>query len=280
MAAILDAEALGHRDLDALDVVAVPDRLEHRVGEPQVEQLLEAHLPQEVVDAQELRLVDHRVQLGSERARGGEVVAERLLDDDARVLGEPGRGEALDDRAEQERRDLEVEDGRLGALDRLADARVRRRVAEIALDVGEPGREAREDVLDRASRRFPRCTPRACSRSLSIVQSFTATPTIGHRSSPRCSSRYSERKVMTFARSPVIPKTTNASACRGASVMAASVRSSLRVSWDPHVSDVAATSSSSDGSTTMRPARSCVNPVHVQSINAFARSSPFDNSAR
>ena len=36
----LDAEALGHRDLDALDVVAVPDRLEQRVREAQVEDLL------------------------------------------------------------------------------------------------------------------------------------------------------------------------------------------------------------------------------------------------
>ena len=54
VAAVLDAEVLGHRDLDALDVVPVPDRLEHRVREPQVEDFLQAHLPQEVVDPVEL----------------------------------------------------------------------------------------------------------------------------------------------------------------------------------------------------------------------------------
>ena len=93
VAAILDAEALGHRDLDAREVVAVPDRLEHRVREPQVEDLLQAHLPEVVVDPVELRLVDVLVQLGGERARGGEVVAERLLDDDARGLRQAGLGE-------------------------------------------------------------------------------------------------------------------------------------------------------------------------------------------
>src|SRR5262249_27502264 len=48
--------------------------------------------------------------------------------------------------------------------------------------------------------------------SWSTVQSSTATPTIGQSSRLRRSSRYSERKVITFARSPVIPKTTRTSA--------------------------------------------------------------------
>src|SRR5262245_48422351 len=48
--------------------------------------------------------------------------------------------------------------------------------------------------------------------SWSTVQSSTATPTIGQVRSPRRSSRYSDRNVITFARSPVMPKTTNTSA--------------------------------------------------------------------
>ena len=52
--AVLDAEVLGHRDLHARDVVAVPDRLDHRVREAQVEELVGAHLPEEVVDPVEL----------------------------------------------------------------------------------------------------------------------------------------------------------------------------------------------------------------------------------
>ena len=108
--AVLDAEALGHRDLDARDVVAVPDRLEDRVREAQEQELREAELPEVVVDPVELALVEVLVHLLRERARGREVVAERLLDDDARVLGEADARQPLDHGAEQERRDLEVED--------------------------------------------------------------------------------------------------------------------------------------------------------------------------
>ena len=50
VAAIFDPEALGHGDLHAADVVPIPDRLEHRVGESQVEDLLEAHLSEVVID--------------------------------------------------------------------------------------------------------------------------------------------------------------------------------------------------------------------------------------
>ena len=75
------------------------------------------------------------------------VVAERLLDDDPRGLRQPGLGEALDDPAEEERRDLEVEDRRLGALDRLADALVGRRRPRSRPDVREPVGEAVEDLL-------------------------------------------------------------------------------------------------------------------------------------
>ncbi len=141
---VLDAEVLGHRDLDARDVVAAPDRLEHRVRKAQVEDLLEPHLPEVVVDPVELRLVDRLVQLGGERMRRFLVVAERLLDDDARGLRQPRVGEALDDPPEQERRDLEIEDRQLCALDRGADAVVRRSVAEVSLHVREPGSQTVE----------------------------------------------------------------------------------------------------------------------------------------
>ena len=87
-AAVVDAEVLGHRDLDAVEVVAAPDRLEDRVGEAQVQDLLEAHLPEVVVDPEQLRLVDVLVQLVGQVARGLLVVAERLLDDEARALAQ------------------------------------------------------------------------------------------------------------------------------------------------------------------------------------------------
>jgi hypothetical protein len=39
VASILDAKLLSHRDLDGIDIVAVPERFEHRVGEAKEEDL-------------------------------------------------------------------------------------------------------------------------------------------------------------------------------------------------------------------------------------------------
>ena len=146
----------------------------------------------------------------------------------------------FDDRAEEERRDLEVEDRQLRALDRRADPLVGRRVAEVALHVREARGEARRRPCRRAARPFPRSTRARARRSCSTVQSSTATPTIGQSSSPRCSSRYSDRNVITFARSPVIPKITRTSAS-------------------------ACCHFSSFWPTMIRPARSWLNPLQVQS---------------
>ena len=144
VSAILDSEVLGHRDLDGLDVVSVPDRLEERVCEAEIQDLLGSHLPEVVVDPVELRLVDVLMELVSECARRLEVVPERLLHDDPRSRRQPGVCQPLDDPAEQKGRDLEVEDRGLGALDRLADPGVGRGVSEVPLDIGEPRGETLE----------------------------------------------------------------------------------------------------------------------------------------
>ena len=53
--AAADADVLGHGDLHVVDVVGVPDRLEHLVGEAQRQQVLDRLLAQVVVDP------EHRV---------------------------------------------------------------------------------------------------------------------------------------------------------------------------------------------------------------------------
>ena len=53
-----DPEGLGDVDLDVVDVVAVPDRLEQAVGEAQGEDVLRRLLAEEVVDAEDLLLVE------------------------------------------------------------------------------------------------------------------------------------------------------------------------------------------------------------------------------
>ena len=110
VAPILDAEALRHRDLHALDVLAVPHRLEHRVRKAEAEDLLEPHLAQVVVDPEELGLVDVLVQFRGERAGRFEVVTEGLLHDDARMFCQACICKTLHDSSEEERRNLQVED--------------------------------------------------------------------------------------------------------------------------------------------------------------------------
>ena len=117
---------------------------------------------------------------------------------------------ALDHRAEQERRDLQVEHRLLRALERRGHR------AYVASSAKSPARMTAAPPGGRRPRRrpahrCPRWTARACSRSSSSLQSSTATPMIGQSSRPRRSSRYSDRNVITLARSPVIPKITNAS---------------------------------------------------------------------
>src|SRR5262249_31697393 len=81
---------------------------------------------------------------------------------------------------------------------------------------------------------------RARSTSCSLPQSSTATPTIGQSGSPRCSRRYKERNVMTFARSPVMPKITKTSHWEGW-LMPLSYLDSRRRGSPPASAEVAAT---------------------------------------
>ncbi len=77
------AEVLGHGDLDVVDVAPVPDRLEDAVGEAEDQQVADGVLAQVVVDAIDLRLIERLHDRVVQRVARVEVVAERLLDDDA-----------------------------------------------------------------------------------------------------------------------------------------------------------------------------------------------------
>ena len=80
--ALVEPERLWDVDLDVVDEVAVPDRLEEPVGEPERQDVLGGLLAQEVVDAEDLRLPSKVLctkSLSCDRA--GKVGAERLLHD-------------------------------------------------------------------------------------------------------------------------------------------------------------------------------------------------------
>jgi hypothetical protein len=84
LAPTLDADLLGHGDLHVVDVLAVPERLEHAVGEAKDEQVLNRLLAEVVIDAEHLRFTEDLGDGVVELARAVEVAPERLLDDHAR----------------------------------------------------------------------------------------------------------------------------------------------------------------------------------------------------
>ena len=57
------ANALGHGDLHVVDIVAVPQRLKDGVGKAEGQDILDRLLAQIVVDAVDLVLVEHGVDL-------------------------------------------------------------------------------------------------------------------------------------------------------------------------------------------------------------------------
>ena len=114
LAAPLDADALRNGDLHMVDVIAVPQRLEDAVGEPQHHDVLDRLLSEIMVDAIDLALGEHAQDFAVERLRRGQIGAERLFDDDAPPMpvllaDEAGFAELLHDGGEHLWRRREVE---------------------------------------------------------------------------------------------------------------------------------------------------------------------------
>ena len=83
------AEVLGGGDLHVVDEVAVPDRLEQPVGEPQRHHVLDRLLAEVVVDPEDLLLAQHAQHGLVQLERLGEVRADRLLDHHAHLGARP-----------------------------------------------------------------------------------------------------------------------------------------------------------------------------------------------
>ena len=163
VAAALDADRLGHRDLDGVDVAPVPDRLEEAVAEAEDGEVLDRLLAEVVIDPIDLVLVEDGGDLAVEGLGAGQIGSERLLDDDARPAAlrpaaatvarhrQAGPIELVDDLGVQARRDGQVEEP------------IPRRPA-VAVDPVEPPRQLHEGgrvvevpavVLDPARERLP-----------------------------------------------------------------------------------------------------------------------------
>ncbi len=104
--AALDPERLRHRDLHALDVAAVTQRLEERINKAEKDHIVDRPLPQIVVDPKNRFLVEGPEQDPVELLRRGDIMTKGFFDDDAGALGAAGLGQLLDHKLEQRRRTI------------------------------------------------------------------------------------------------------------------------------------------------------------------------------
>ena len=131
-------ERLGHVHLDTRDVITVPEGLQERVREPEVEEILDRLLAQVMVDAEDRGLREDPVDGRVQRPCARQVPPERLLQDDPRTVRASRGGEVRDHLGEERRRDGEVVE-RVPGLSELAAKRMEGLdVVVRALDVAQP----------------------------------------------------------------------------------------------------------------------------------------------
>src|SRR6185503_17944894 len=101
--------------------LAIPQRLEERVGEPEVDQVVDRRLSEIVIDAEDRLLAERLVQDLVQLAGRGEVAAERLLQYRAPAFRAARSREPPDHGGERARRNREIEGGMARRPERGAD---------------------------------------------------------------------------------------------------------------------------------------------------------------
>ena len=107
-AAVGHAKGFGQGYLHAGHVVSVPDRFQEGVGKAEIEDIHDRLLAEEVVDAEDRVFREHRPRHAVKLLRRGQVSAERLFDNNARILSQFRGTEPLDHRLEEHGRNGEV----------------------------------------------------------------------------------------------------------------------------------------------------------------------------
>src|SRR4029077_5738900 len=106
--ATLYAEILCHRDLNALDAVAVPKSLYKSVGKTERQHVVDCSLAKVVIDAEDVSFVEDAQQHAVQLLRGCEVVPEGLFHDDLGPSSAVRFSQMPDHSFEQHRRDCQV----------------------------------------------------------------------------------------------------------------------------------------------------------------------------
>ena len=210
----LDPERLGHGDLHMIDGVAVPQRLEQRVGETERDEVLDRLLAEIVVDPEGPLLAEMLGDGVVDRLAGLAALADRLFDDDAVGLDRQAlRREALHDGGVEGRRGRQVEQRLAGIAKLFLQSRH-----------SSSGRRHRRRHRTGAWRTPPRLRPRRTPPPVPvpILRPRPGIPSSDGRdlaapmmrrpsgSRPSASRKYRDGNSMRRARSPVAPNMTKA----------------------------------------------------------------------
>src|SRR5687767_11749979 len=132
----------------------VPDRLEKRVGEPEIEDVLHRFLAEIVIDPEDRVLGKGAMQCRVERTRRLEIAPERLFGDDACPFGAAGARQMVNRDREGAWRNGEIKERMPGAAEHLPDLREELQFAVVAGHVMEQRYQVREcRFVNRSARR-------------------------------------------------------------------------------------------------------------------------------
>src|SRR5215831_11354337 len=135
--AALNPEVFRHRDLDALNVVAVPEGLHKCVGEAERHHIVHSSLTEVMVDAEDVGFIEGTEQNLVQFLRGCQIVPEGLLDYDARAPPTVGHGEMFDDGFKQNRRDCQIMCRAFRIFEFPAKRSKGRRILVVAVDIAQ-----------------------------------------------------------------------------------------------------------------------------------------------
>src|ERR1700722_1513667 len=104
----LYTEVLRHRDLNALDVVAVPKGFDKRIGKAERQHIVYCSLAKIMVNTEDVSFVEGRKQNLVQFLRRRQIMPEWFLYDDLRAFAAIRFGQMPDDGFEQRRRNCQV----------------------------------------------------------------------------------------------------------------------------------------------------------------------------
>src|SRR5580692_9146520 len=135
--ASLYSEVLGHRDLDTVDVVAVPEGFHKSIGETECEYVVHCAFSEVMIDTEYVGFRENTKQNFIQLLRRGKIVPEGLLHNNSTTSGAVGFRKMLHHHFKQNRRYRQVMGWTLCILELFAEHAERRGILIVAVHIAQ-----------------------------------------------------------------------------------------------------------------------------------------------